>query len=209
MIEPIDKSQRQQVLERTEHFIASAEEVLERSFERIPVLFDLSGTTAGMFRAHGHKREIRYNPWIFAKYFDENPTLGRWCAKVRHWKSKGKDSLTESRMRRLTEAGFCWDAKKDPSFWKLQNTCEQAQDRWEEMFEKLLRYKKEFGNCLVPKECRGKHKVSQRWEKLLEVGVSLTRDIPFAAVAALVALGNKDSEGVSSKTAKRVSYSLG
>lgn len=72
MIEPIDKSQRQQVLERTEHFIASAEEVLERSFERIPVLFDLSGTTAGMFRAHGHKREIRYNPWIFAKYYKEN-----------------------------------------------------------------------------------------------------------------------------------------
>lgn len=72
MIEPIDKSQRQQVLERTEHFIASAEEVLERSFERIPVLFDLSGTTAGMFRAHGHKREIRYNPWIFAKYWQVN-----------------------------------------------------------------------------------------------------------------------------------------
>ena len=72
MIEPIDEARRQLVRERTQHFIASAEEVLERSFEQIPVLFDLRGTTAGMFRAHGRKREIRYNPWIFAKYWEVN-----------------------------------------------------------------------------------------------------------------------------------------
>ena len=152
-----------------------------------------------------------YGHALVHKYFDENPSLGRWCAKVRHWKSKGKDSLTESRMRRLTEAGFCWDAKKDPSFWKLQNTCEQAQDRWEEMFEELLRYKKEFGNCLVPKECRGKHKVSKCCEKCLKERAGLThRDDSFlAAVATLGALGYEDSKRVSSKAAKGVSYSLG
>ncbi|TDG12093.1 metallopeptidase (SprT family) [Seongchinamella unica] len=72
MIEPIDESQCQQVLERTEYYIAQAEEVLERPFERIPVLFDLSGTTAGMFRAQGRQREIRFNPWIFAKYWRVN-----------------------------------------------------------------------------------------------------------------------------------------
>ena len=72
VIEPINESLRQQVRERTEFYIASAEEVLERPFERIPVLFDLKGTTAGMFRAHGRKREIRYNPWIFAKYWQVN-----------------------------------------------------------------------------------------------------------------------------------------
>lgn len=72
MIEPIGETQRQQVLERTEYFIVSAEEVLERSFDRIPVHFDLQGTTAGMFRAHGEQRDIRYNPWIFAKYWDVN-----------------------------------------------------------------------------------------------------------------------------------------
>ena len=72
MIEPIDEHLRQQVLDRTEHFIVCAEEVLERPFDRIPVRFDLRGTTAGMFRAHGRQREIRFNPWIFAKYWEVN-----------------------------------------------------------------------------------------------------------------------------------------
>lgn len=72
MIEPIGTVQRQQVRERTEQFIQSAEEVLERAFDRIPVRFDLKGTTAGMFRAHGRDREIRYNPWIFAKHWEIN-----------------------------------------------------------------------------------------------------------------------------------------
>lgn len=72
MIEPIGRDLRQQVLEKTEWYIASAEEVLERRFDRIPVLFDLKGTTAGMFRAYGREREIRYNPWIFAKYWEVN-----------------------------------------------------------------------------------------------------------------------------------------
>jgi len=64
--------QRKEVLARTEHFICVAEEALERGFQRIPVLFDLSGTTAGMFRALHRQREIRYNPWIFAKYWQIN-----------------------------------------------------------------------------------------------------------------------------------------
>lgn len=72
MIKPIDQARRDEVLEQTESYILMAEEALERKFERIPVLFDLKGTTAGMFRAHGRKREIRFNPWIFSKYWDVN-----------------------------------------------------------------------------------------------------------------------------------------
>ncbi len=72
MIEPIGNSQRQLVLAHTDFFVKQAEDIFERRFKRIPVLFDLSGTTAGMFRLHGRRREIRYNPWIFAKYFEEN-----------------------------------------------------------------------------------------------------------------------------------------
>lgn len=72
MIEPIGDAQRRQVLERTEFFIASAEQLFERRFERIPVHFDLRGSTAGMFKLHGKHCQIRYNPWIFAKYFAEN-----------------------------------------------------------------------------------------------------------------------------------------
>jgi SprT protein len=36
------------------------------------VLFDLKGSSAGMFKVHGRRRWIRYNPWIFAKHFEEN-----------------------------------------------------------------------------------------------------------------------------------------
>ncbi len=72
MIEPIDQTRRDRVLEQTEDYIVKAEEALERPFDRIPVLFDLKGTTAGMFRAHGRQREIRYNPWIFSKYWEIN-----------------------------------------------------------------------------------------------------------------------------------------
>ena len=72
MINPIGEQQQLQVCQRTEIFISQAEQLLERRFERVPVLFDLSGNAAGMFKADSKRRWIRYNPWIFAKYFDEN-----------------------------------------------------------------------------------------------------------------------------------------
>jgi SprT protein len=72
MIEPINAEQRQLVLQETEHFRLLAEQLMERKFPAIPVLFDLKGTTAGMFKSHGKQHCIRYNPWIFAKYFQEN-----------------------------------------------------------------------------------------------------------------------------------------
>lgn len=101
-----------------------------------------------------------YGHALVPKHFEENKPLGRWCCKIRNWKNKGKSNLTASRERRLNAAGFCWDAKKNPDFWKLQNTCKQGQDRWEDFFGRLLEYKKENGNCIVPKECKGKHRVS-------------------------------------------------
>lgn len=60
------------MLAATEAYIVQAEEIFERRFARIPVLFDLSGRSAGMFKVAGRRRVIRYNPWIFAKYFAEN-----------------------------------------------------------------------------------------------------------------------------------------
>jgi SprT protein len=72
MIEPIDEARRQLVVALTEAYVASAAEVLQRRFRPVTVRFDLRGTTAGMFRAHGRQCEIRYNPWIFAKYWTYN-----------------------------------------------------------------------------------------------------------------------------------------
>lgn len=58
--------------ERTEHYITLAEAKLGRRLPTVSLRFDLSGGTAGMFRAGEGVVEIRYNPWIFARYWEEN-----------------------------------------------------------------------------------------------------------------------------------------
>jgi SprT protein len=72
VVEPIGQGLQQQVVAATEDFIVRAEALFGRDFERVPVLFDLRGSAAGMFKVAGRRRWIRYNPWIFSKYFDEN-----------------------------------------------------------------------------------------------------------------------------------------
>ena len=86
VIQPIGPEQQRQVEQRTEDFRQRAQQIYSRRFDRVPVLFDLKGRSAGMFKVIGKRRLIRYNPWIFAKYFEENlrdtfpPVLGA-CTK--------------------------------------------------------------------------------------------------------------------------------
>ena len=72
MIEPIGKPQQSLVIERTADYIARAGDILARVFDPVEVLFDLRGSSSGMFRVSGRHCEIRYNPWIFAKFFAES-----------------------------------------------------------------------------------------------------------------------------------------
>jgi len=72
VVQPIGNAERIRVREATESCIRHAEEIFNRRYARVPVLFDLQGSTAGMFKIVGKRSVIRYNPWIFAKYFDEN-----------------------------------------------------------------------------------------------------------------------------------------
>jgi SprT protein len=71
-IQPISTVQQEQVIERTLYFIKNAGEYYNRSFKDIPVLFDLTGKAAGMYRIKAGQRVIRYNPYVFAKYYDDN-----------------------------------------------------------------------------------------------------------------------------------------
>lgn len=71
-VAPIDAQQREQVIAETQRYVDIAARELEYPFAAVPVSFDLSGTTAGMFRGEGEQCSIRYNPWIFGKYFTEN-----------------------------------------------------------------------------------------------------------------------------------------
>jgi SprT protein len=72
VVQPIGVAERDRVAQETERYIRQAEGIFGRSFDRIPVLFDLRGRSAGMFKTIGERRFIRYNPWIFAKYFEVN-----------------------------------------------------------------------------------------------------------------------------------------
>jgi len=73
-IEPINDKQRADVMSATVVCIEKANELLATDIEQIPVRFDLKGRSAGMYRVVGSQRTIRYNPFIFAKYYAENYT---------------------------------------------------------------------------------------------------------------------------------------
>ncbi|MDX9740636.1 MAG: SprT-like domain-containing protein [Gammaproteobacteria bacterium] len=67
-VTPIDEAQRRLVTAETLRWIDMAAAAYGRKFPALPVLFDLRGRMAGMYRVCGEHRIIRYNPWLFAKY---------------------------------------------------------------------------------------------------------------------------------------------
>lgn len=71
-ITPIQSEQQEQIISATEAYIYQASSKLGHSFEPIPVMFDLKGRAAGMYKVNKSRRMIRYNPYLFAKYFSEN-----------------------------------------------------------------------------------------------------------------------------------------
>lgn len=68
----LDTLQRGAVDSAVRDYLHLASLELGRSVPVPPVRFDLSGRSAGMFRARGRECELRFNPWIFARYYDEN-----------------------------------------------------------------------------------------------------------------------------------------
>jgi SprT protein len=72
MIEAIGKTQQSLVVDQSHHYVARAETHFQRKFAPVEILFDLVGSSAGMFRVQRRHCQIRYNPWLFAKYFDDN-----------------------------------------------------------------------------------------------------------------------------------------
>jgi SprT protein len=71
-VEPIDELGRRMVVAATASYIARGRELFGGSFATIPVLFDLTGRAAGMYRVSRGQRVIRYNPYIFAKAFADH-----------------------------------------------------------------------------------------------------------------------------------------
>ena len=70
-VQPIDTQQQTQVMARVEYYLQQASEIYQRDFTVIPVLFDLRGRAAGMYLVRQNQRWIRFNPYIFNRYFDD------------------------------------------------------------------------------------------------------------------------------------------
>ena len=68
----LDRTLQAQVVEETCFRLRQASGHFGRIFPEIPVLFDLRGKAAGMYRVRAGQRVIRYNPHIFARYFNDN-----------------------------------------------------------------------------------------------------------------------------------------
>jgi SprT protein len=68
----LSHQQQELVIEETYRFITLAEELFNKPFPTLPVLFDLKGRTIGMYKLWRGQKVIRYNAAIFAKYFDDN-----------------------------------------------------------------------------------------------------------------------------------------
>ncbi len=71
-IPPIDATLELQVISSAHNYIGLASKIYDRPFSIIPINFKLTGRAAGMYHVQRNSRYIRFNPYIFAKYFADN-----------------------------------------------------------------------------------------------------------------------------------------
>ncbi len=72
LIQPLSSERRQQVIARTNFYIEQARTLFNIKQSPIEISFNLKGRTAGMYRVKQRQREIRYNAYIFSKFFEDN-----------------------------------------------------------------------------------------------------------------------------------------
>jgi SprT protein len=70
LVAALDEDQRHSVCAATLDRLRHAERLFRLGHQPIPVLFDLRGRAAGMYRVVRREAVIRYNPYIFARYFE-------------------------------------------------------------------------------------------------------------------------------------------
>ena len=79
-VQPLSANQQQQVVNQTHVYIKQAIELFNIKNKAVEISFNLKGRAAGMYRVKRQKnrffgqqkREIRYNSFIFSKYYDDN-----------------------------------------------------------------------------------------------------------------------------------------
>jgi len=71
-IDPITTKQQQQVIEHTTGLLQQCQHHFGRTFKPINIHFDLRGRSSGMYVLKNDQRYLRFNPFIFAKYFTDS-----------------------------------------------------------------------------------------------------------------------------------------
>lgn len=71
-IQPISVTQQKHVQQVTLTYIQQASLCFKQAFAEIPVLFDLTGRACGMYCVKNEQKYIRYNPYLFAKYYENS-----------------------------------------------------------------------------------------------------------------------------------------
>lgn len=72
IIEPITTDQQQLVIERAADLLQQCQLHFGKTFQPIEIRFDLRGRTSGMYVLKQRQRYVRFNPFIFAKYFEDS-----------------------------------------------------------------------------------------------------------------------------------------
>jgi SprT protein len=70
-VKPITSSQQQQLVARVSQLLLQCEQQFNRPFKMIDIYFDLSGRTSAMYVVRNTHKYFRFNPYIFAKYFND------------------------------------------------------------------------------------------------------------------------------------------
>jgi SprT protein len=72
MIEPVTQEQQHHIVQITRQYMHRAADHYGVDLEPIPVRFDIRGRAAGMYCVKRRERFIRFNPFLFAKYYEPN-----------------------------------------------------------------------------------------------------------------------------------------
>jgi len=100
-----------------------------------------------------------------AKIFMDDKKLAHWISIQKTLRRKRE--LNETRTIKLNNIGFDWGVSKSPRKYIKP-------ERWETMFDRLLQYKKQVGNCDVPHQWHEDKKLGQ-WVMLQRSQMRLNR----------------------------------
>ena len=83
-----------------------------------------------------------YGDCLVPKRYADDPKLGLWVSRQRRI-STLDDKTKKERRDKLNSIGFVWSVREAGRSSKLDK-------KWNDKFERLVQYKQEHGDCLVP-----------------------------------------------------------